>query len=153
MRNLMLVMFLGGLWHGAGWTFALWGIYHGGLLALHAAWRHWDRWRIPHGAAVTITFVGVLFGWVLFRSENLSMALQVGSALLGLCGVEPFSTVTAAWANWVLLGTILAVIWTAPNVWQLRLPCNLATAALLAGLLVVCILRLDAESPFLYFQF
>src|ERR1700749_2628648 len=71
-RNLMITMVLGGLWHGAGWTFVAWGAFHGaGLAADHAlagpiplpAWLRW-----------AVTFHLVVFGWILFRSESLELA-------------------------------------------------------------------------------
>jgi alginate O-acetyltransferase complex protein AlgI len=81
--NLMTVMLLGGLWHGARWTFVCWGAYQGVLLALHrlfaraldqAAAPRWLRGlrqsRPWHWASVAVTFYCVLGGWVLFRAEN-----------------------------------------------------------------------------------
>ncbi len=56
LRNLLLVMFLGGLWHGAGWTFVLWGLYHGLLLVVHSLCK--DRVRLPHVAGVLLDLPG-----------------------------------------------------------------------------------------------
>jgi alginate O-acetyltransferase complex protein AlgI len=82
--NLILVMLLGGLWHGAAWTFLVWGAYHGSLLAF-------ERWRgkqsvyerLPHVARIALTFVLVLFSWVLFRSPDLSHAMSYFGAMFG----------------------------------------------------------------------
>lgn len=153
-RNLLIVMLLGGLWHGAGWTFVLWGLYHALLLAVHAAWRRLDRFHFPQPVAVLVTFASVLFGWVLFRATSLAMARQVASAMLGWRGVDPVPLAACGGAvGWLVVGVALGVIFLAPNVWRLRLPRNALAACGLSLLLVVCILRLDAESPFLYFQF
>jgi alginate O-acetyltransferase complex protein AlgI len=71
-RNLMITMVLGGLWHGAAWTFVAWGAFHGiGLVAEHALGGRiptpaWLRWAV--------TFHLVVFGWILFRSEDLGVA-------------------------------------------------------------------------------
>jgi alginate O-acetyltransferase complex protein AlgI len=86
-RNLMLTMLLGGLWHGAGWTFIAWGGYHGFLLAAERALGI-GRDRAappPRGAArvvsTLVTFGLVLAGWVLFRSQTFPEALEVARTL------------------------------------------------------------------------
>ena len=90
-RNLMLTMLLGGLWHGAGWTFVIWGGLHGLYLVLHHAWRHlargWSaRWWPPLAGA--LTFFAVMLGWVFFRAPDLAGALDVLGALGGANGVS-----------------------------------------------------------------
>jgi alginate O-acetyltransferase complex protein AlgI len=74
-RNLLLVFLVCGFWHGANWTFLAWGAYHGAWLILERsrAFR-WLAARLPRVVAVPFTFLLVMFGWVLFRSEHLSMA-------------------------------------------------------------------------------
>ncbi len=152
LRNLFLVMFLGGLWHGAGWTFVLWGVYHGLLLVIHNLSK--DRWQLPRFAAVPLTFVAVVFGWVLFRSTDLTMCGQIFQALLGFQGVETNWLAACGGAKALLiLASLLGVVFFCPNLWQWRLRFNPLTASALAMVLVVCVLRLDSESPFLYFQF
>jgi D-alanyl-lipoteichoic acid acyltransferase DltB (MBOAT superfamily) len=86
-RNLMLTMIIGGLWHGAAWTFVLWGAYHGMLLVGHRLARPWldrirpaepiDRacWKLVRVAA---TFHMICFGWLLFRAQSVA---QVGGML------------------------------------------------------------------------
>src|SRR4051812_1726481 len=72
-RNLMLTMLIGGLWHGASWTFVVWGGYHGLLLAAQrAAGPRWSA--LPTQLRQAITFLLVVFGWVLFRSDDFEMA-------------------------------------------------------------------------------
>lgn len=78
--NLMATMALGGLWHGASWTFVAWGIWHGALLCLHREFKsfsdRWPRWRAtlehPAGIAarVLLTLLAVMVGWVLFRATS-----------------------------------------------------------------------------------
>jgi D-alanyl-lipoteichoic acid acyltransferase DltB (MBOAT superfamily) len=68
-RNLMITMVLGGLWHGAAWTFVLWGAFQGlGLVAEHALG---GRFRFPAWLRWLVTFHLIVFGWVLFRSPSL----------------------------------------------------------------------------------
>jgi alginate O-acetyltransferase complex protein AlgI len=74
--NLTITMFLSGLWHGAAWTFVLWGLYHGALLLLHAQIGSRLRAKLPDGAVVRFSswflcFHLVVFGWILFRAKDL----------------------------------------------------------------------------------
>ncbi len=91
--NLWITMVLGGLWHGASWTFVLWGVCHGTYLMINHAWRHLvgeDRAYGPVGrlACWAITFLGVVFAWVLFRAPDLRTASSIYSGLLGLNGLS-----------------------------------------------------------------
>ncbi len=152
LRNLFLVMFLGGLWHGAGWTFVLWGVYHGLLLVVHSLSK--DRWPLPRYAAVPLTFVAVVFGWVLFRSTDMTMCEHLIQSLVGLHGVEANWLVACGGGKaFVLLAGLLGIVFFCPNLWEWRMRWNPWTASALAMVLVICVLRLDSESPFLYFQF
>ena len=93
--SLMITMVLGGLWHGAGWTFVLWGTLHGvylvinhGWRALRRAWGHdlkqGSRWGRAGGCG--ITFVAVVIGWVLFRSADIHAAVAMLKAMAGYNG-------------------------------------------------------------------
>ena len=68
-RNLMITMVLGGLWHGAAWTFVLWGTFHGACLVLEHAFG--GRFRIPGWVRWMVTFHLVVFGWILFRAQGI----------------------------------------------------------------------------------
>ena len=78
-RNILVTMLLGGLWHGANWTFVIWGLLHGiGLTLVHLKRRLFgDRFRLPQFVAVLITFHFVTLAWILFRAPNLHLAGQV----------------------------------------------------------------------------
>ncbi len=92
--NLMATMLLGGLWHGAAWTFVLWGGLHGLFLVVNHAWR--VLWPVPDGArrrrwartaaGRAITFLCVVAAWVPFRATSLDAARHVLSGLAGLNG-------------------------------------------------------------------
>jgi alginate O-acetyltransferase complex protein AlgI len=71
-RNLMITMTLGGLWHGAAWGFVLWGALHGACLVTERLLR--GRLRAPAWLRWAIVFHTVVFGWILFRAENLDLA-------------------------------------------------------------------------------
>ena len=89
--NLLTTMVLGGLWHGASWTFVLWGAAHGALLVINHGWRALrgvpksGTWRT--GVSWAITFLSVCFTWVLFRADSFASALTIYRGMLGLNGV------------------------------------------------------------------
>jgi len=95
--NLMITMLLGGLWHGAGWTFVFWGGLHGCYLVINHAWRALRKrdWH-PEGAqsrfgtfaARLLTFVCVVVGWVFFRSSTFDGAVSVLGGMAGQNGVS-----------------------------------------------------------------
>ena len=93
-RNLLITMMLGGLWHGAGWTFVLWGFLHGMYLVINHAWHKvlnqigWSGdGRLTSTLAVLLTFLAVMVAWVFFRAESLDGALNIIHGLVGLNGV------------------------------------------------------------------
>ncbi|HYF34122.1 MAG TPA: MBOAT family protein [Prosthecobacter sp.] len=91
--NLLLVMIIGGFWHGAGWTFGLWGFWHGFCLLVNHAWSKTGLGnRIPAGPRAVLswalTFLVVIIGWTLFRSPNLPTAWSLLQSLFGLNGVQ-----------------------------------------------------------------
>jgi len=148
--NLTITMFLGGLWHGAGWTFVVWGLYHGVLLVIHAAARE-RRWTLNSPTLNRIiTFVAVMLGWVLFRAESFGGAMKILAAMFGRTGLGalPDSPLYMCWLAWAC-----AVAFFARNTWEVELQPRLAYAWSLAGLLLASVLMLGGASPFLYFQF
>ncbi len=90
--NLLLTMLLGGLWHGAGWTFVVWGALHGGYLVVNHAW-HALRVQVGfplgsgtawgRGIARLFTLLAVIVGWVFFRAESIDAALKLLAAMGG----------------------------------------------------------------------
>ena len=94
-RNLMTVMLLGGLWHGAGWSFVIWGGLHGAYLIIHHGWVKLSQkiqfpvttmlWQI---AATGLTFMSVCIAWVFFRSAELEDALEIIYGMFGVFGIE-----------------------------------------------------------------
>lgn len=80
--NLMIVMLLGGLWHGAGWTFVIWGGLHGIYLGFNHAWRAWrgDKRRdtlFARSASTIVTYIAIVVAWVFFRAESFPAAWSI----------------------------------------------------------------------------
>ncbi|ADI15931.1 MBOAT family O-acyltransferase [Truepera radiovictrix] len=160
--NLALVMLLGGLWHGAAWTFVVWGAWHGGFLALERFLGGKKLWApLPALVAVPKTMLVVVLGWVTFRAADFGSAWALYRGLFGANGW------VAGDAFWVQLSGLelvtlvlgFVLIYLAPYwrtlVWS---PRGRALAALHLAILPVFVLgvmRLSAQafSPFLYFQF
>ena len=91
--NLFITMVLGGLWHGAGWTFVVWGALHGGFLVVNLAWQELcrrTRMGLPPGVArvlgITLTFLCAVFAWVYFRAPDMTTANRVVAGMLGYAG-------------------------------------------------------------------
>jgi alginate O-acetyltransferase complex protein AlgI len=148
--NLMITMVLGGLWHGASWTFAFWGFYHGALLILYHATEHW--WDQRSVALQRLaTFVLVTLGWVFFRAHSMNDA---GQWLAGAFGFHGWGTLPSV----RLLGMVsasLVICQVCRNASSFR---GYATLAPLYqyGLGVVtaaAIVMMNYSSKFLYFQF
>lgn len=92
--NLMATMVLGGLWHGAGWNFVIWGALHGAYLMCNHAWiAIAERLRFPRESrawvvfSVALTFAAVCGAWVFFRATNVGRATDIVQAMLGLSGI------------------------------------------------------------------
>jgi hypothetical protein len=100
----MITMLLGGLWHGANWTFVFWGGYHGLLLILHRAWgARWDV--LPQAVRNVATMLLVIIGWVFFRSETFAMAVELLGKMFVPGGTNA-GLPTLLWA-WSLAGVLL----------------------------------------------
>ena len=113
--NLMVTMLLGGLWHGAGWTFIVWGGLHGLYLAINHGWQNLRKRigqnpdiplsRPAQAVAILITFLAVVAGWVVFRANNISVAVAILKAMVGMNGL----ILPEAWLQeWGILGQWLA---------------------------------------------
>lgn len=95
--NLVITMVLGGLWHGANWTFVIWGALHGMYLVINHAWRgFFGKWLPAHGvqgkiyyvAAIALTFFCVAVAWIFFRAESLNAALLLLKGCFGYGGIS-----------------------------------------------------------------
>jgi alginate O-acetyltransferase complex protein AlgI len=175
--NLMIVFLVSGLWHGAAWTFVLWGGLHGLYVVGEAASRG-VRGKLTHGLGLDrrptmlavlsglITFMLVCLAWILFRANSIADAFLLFNNLVPL---DNFTQLNAPWADIVnnpaqemalSLGLILLLVtvdwvqeqyWTRPFLWQRSL--WFRWAAYLGLALAIMNLGITEELPFIYFQF
>ncbi len=158
--NLAIVMLLGGLWHGANWTFLAWGAYHGALLiAERWAGRKPPYARLPRAVRVTVTFILVLGSWVWFRAESLPAALAYFAAMFG--GGTPDETTALLAAQLYAPGkltfmTIGALLLCSPrqaHEWSESLTWPRALILAPTFALALAAMFSQTANPFLYFQF
>jgi alginate O-acetyltransferase complex protein AlgI len=154
-RNLVVTMFLAGLWHGAAWTFVVWGLVHGLFLGSHAVLRR-AGWT-PASAIVNraVTFILVCAAFVIFRSPNLAVARDVLSSMAGLQGLDTapqlHAIVPAKLA--LLIAALLVFVNAAPNTWQIKLRPR-AWQGMAAGVAAaIAVMTISQPHPFIYFQF
>jgi alginate O-acetyltransferase complex protein AlgI len=152
-RNLMLTMLIGGLWHGANWTFVVWGAYHGVLLILYRlAPKLWDA--LPRAGAQLLMFLLALIGWVFFRSPTFALAGEVLHAMFtATAGMLPqnldvLACMLLVAAYWAMVGR---------NTFEFN-DTHLATPmrrVMMAAAFGAClgVMAGGRDSPFLYFQF
>lgn len=158
--NLMLVMLIGGLWHGAQWTFIAWGAIHGGMLAVERLLGRNPKYKaIPGAVKVAVTFVVVLITWVFFRAENFEVAGRYLGAMFGLAEVAPTAALVTAQvtlpAALLFLAVCFAAAFLMPRTSDIlkSLTAGKATLGLLLLVLGLAMMFTQGFSPFLYFQF
>lgn len=155
--NLSVVWFLTGLWHGANWTFILWGILYGVLIGFEKL-TDWvprvEQSRGLRGLYQPFTLLMVVLGWVLFRSDTLAFA---GHYLAAMFGAAPLTDGQAVfWSREMVIPFCCAVLGCAP--WWRRLvhPATFAVsccAQFVLLLVSVSCLVMKAHNPFIYFNF
>ena len=160
--NLMVTMLLGGIWHGAGWTFAVWGGYHGLLLMVNHIWFN-RKTPLPAMGARLATFLAVVVGWVMFRASKISIAWDRVRSMAGLgrSGIAALNGSSQTAWEFTALGFLLLMVNFAPNTkeWVESRPLNKRRAVLVAILFFVSVLWIhDAyvghvPRTFIYFQF
>lgn len=153
LRNLLITMLLGGLWHGAKWTFVVWGFYHGMLLILYHVLKHkWDAW--PTVLRRMLTFFLVTLGWVFFRSDSFSFALQWFTHLGGLSHFDLTLSPTI-WKLIIFQIAISVMVWKASpaSAFQGFSAMTRLQQVGLGLLFTMDLFLINKSSQFLYFRF
>lgn len=148
----LVTMGLCGLWHGAGWTFVLWGLGHGLGLLICRLWQAYGR-PLPSIVAWTITIGFVVLLFVLFRSPDLTTAGHMFAGLTGQAGpgaLWPVSTLVP-----IAIAGAIALFKVPTYEFAMRLRPSLPAALAVALLAVICVLEVGEGAPlsFIYFQF
>ena len=156
-RNLIITMVLGGLWHGASWTFLIWGLMHGVLLAAHRALSKAGLlgW-VPRPFGVLTTFLCVAIGWIFFRAQSFGDAMTILHNMFvplaktpGLTGLAIVALLcTAA----MVLGHLAGLLGL-DRTWDRRLPATVAGVALGVAVVLVFLLLPESGKGFIYFVF
>lgn len=169
-RNILIVFFLSGLWHGADWTFVLWGLYHGGLLSaltfiphkrykdVVAESKTWPR--LQELVQIGLTFAFVLVGWIIFRAENVA---QLGAIAAKLFTADGFFNLYGSGLRpdiFVFIGFMLIVEWLQrgkqhalqfPTVSVFRY--RLVRVCIYYFLIILMWVAYSSAQEFIYFQF
>ena len=158
--NLLIVMLIGGLWHGASWNFLVWGGLHGALLAferMRGKAATYSRLSAP--LRVGFTFVLVLISWVFFRGSDLPTAMRYLSDMAGQGAIHAGAMLLDGVVYQpYYLGTFLIagiVTWACPQTWDWTRTLTAAKAFAIAALFVLAAVALttQAYNPFIYFIF
>lgn len=160
LRNVLIVFVISGIWHGANWTFALWGLAHGALLCGYLIWRRIRpvTWPSLPGSSViswSITMFVVLLTWVLFRSQDIASARVILAAMLSPAGSPLLGPQLAMALPGVLLIACIELRKEPASFigWFASLP-PLARAALIFTLLIFGTAFISKQgADFIYFQF
>ena len=171
--NLLLTMLLGGIWHGAGWTFVIWGALHGFYLMVN---HFWNSLKLSSDGRLFglfswgVTFLAVIVAWVFFRAANVDVAVDILTSMIG--GYGPGSVTASAL---VVPAALLLLAFSMPNTQQimsytppagtygaymaktipsfLRWKPVLLWALYIGALFALCLMFMTQVSEFIYFQF
>lgn len=167
LRNIMITMFLGGLWHGAGWTFIVWGCIHGIFICINHVWRK-TKIILPKALCWFLTFNAVNIAWIFFRAEDISSAFSIINTMFDISKFYlPHSNSMAKYiadfglektifdlkdtCRLILPLLILSVIRFNKNIVERYN--TIITATVCVAIFIYCILNFSKISEFLYFQF
>jgi alginate O-acetyltransferase complex protein AlgI len=163
--NLLITMILGGVWHGAGYTYALWGFYHGiGLLVNHGVQ---GRVNFPKPLGWLCTFLFIINGWVIFRSPDLGTAFQILKAMYFMTKRDMAQMVSQIPNQGIVLIILVAIAYfmiyfikekggiAVPGLAKrYRYAAHPAFILFLCGIIFsISLIMTTNDSPFLYFQF
>lgn len=176
-RNLILTMLLGGLWHGANWTFVIWGGLHGLYLCVQHGWQHMmEKHQRPPSALTDVlgrilTFIAVVVAWCFFRSPDVGSAFSVLAGMIGYNGVSAVTEIDSLGYCMLVISTFVAFFMPntnelflfsdkerktklrSPSIvtlhWSPRVLWGLAVGCIFA----LCILSIERTNDFIYAQF
>jgi len=160
-NNLLTTFLIGGIWHGAAWTFVIWGALHGIATVLHRIWKTWNI-SINNNCSIVVTFLFVNFAWIFFRAHNFHDAQKVINGMIGLSGfIIPrtnkllFKFPEDFQLNWLLILVSIIVIFCLKNSNEIAKKFKPSVRYLILAVILgyIAILNMGKISEFLYFQF
>ena len=166
MRNILITMFLGGLWHGAGWTFIFWGLLHGIFICINHLWRK-TKIVLPKFLCWLLTFNAVNIAWIFFRANSFESAMRVVGAMVDIKNiVVPYNKYMAKYLNvfsdgsamlsfsdWlnIIIAMVVSLIIIKKDKIEEYNP--VIVACITSLLFIFSVLNFNQKSEFLYFQF
>ncbi len=150
-----ITMLLGGLWHGAGWTFVVWGGLHGLALAINGAW-HRAGLRMPWLLGWALTTLFVMLGWVLFRAPDFATAARMLEAMAALPWPRGAIAMDTTQTVALLAGCVVAVFGPSSQAFALERLRAVPWVGAAAGVVLFLMLLLvggRVPNEFIYFQF
>ena len=162
-RNIVITMVVCGIWHGAGWTYVAFGFMHGAFVSLYHWWRVLrERFGLPGPPKVlawAMAFGTFVISLVIFRSDSMASARLLYESMFGLSGRVTGGVIELK--DWLRILAMFPIVLLLPNAvrwvrqelphWKWEMRPALAVAS--AGLLLACLLQLNENSEFLYFNF
>lgn len=166
--NLFLTMLIGGLWHGAAWTFVAWGALHGVALCVHKLWmkvtghgKNYKGTLLGNIFSMLITYVFVAFCWIFFRAENFETAKAV---ILGIVTWQNGIVYLSSWAIFGIVCTLVSTFVACAKAYKEKTEINgfyllldlrtvLGMTVLFVAIGMCIALSYTGSSPFIYFQF
>jgi len=153
MQALTMTMLLGGLWHGASWSFVAWGLLHGLALVLHVFWQK-AGFRLAKPIAWIVLFLFLVFTWILFRIQDFSIALNMMQSMLNINSIDAHNI---EWDHWkmIIMAGLIATLGPSSSTLAIKLMKPKAVYAIALGFLLVYLIVMtgyDARE-FIYFQF
>lgn len=166
--NIFTVWFLTGLWHGANWTFVIWGLYYGIFITLEKAFLGKFLKKLPRFLRHIYLLFIVIIGWVFFRSNNIEQGIDFIKVMMGLCENPVFNNNVSIYVNdyWYIIA--LSAIFSTPIIKKLKgfvlkvnknLLENSLAYTMHSLILIICmfmvitLLNSSSYNPFLYFRF
>jgi alginate O-acetyltransferase complex protein AlgI len=176
-RNLILTMLLGGLWHGANWTFVIWGGLHGFYLCVQHGWQYSLRNKYRQPTALSnainriITFIAVMIAWCFFRAPDVASAFKVLAGMVGQNGISSVTEVDFLGYTMLFISSFIAfympntnelflfsekgqeIKLTSPSILAVKWSPNVFWGVATGCIFALCILCIERTSDFIYAQF
>ncbi len=161
-RNLFLTFLIGGIWHGANWTFIMWGVLHGLATCIHRFWKKFNI-KINKYLSIFMTFFFINITWVFFRAPSIHRAFEILKSMIGLNGVNPlvinklrfsFESGSIKLSLFLFAGCIILSFFMKNSMERLeRFKTDKVHFIVILLLFIISILSINKVSEFLYFQF